>query len=55
MISELGKIYLEKIRKGEICGCVLYTGKECNKCKAENKKRQILSDRNKKINKIFGN
>ena len=55
MITELGKRYLQLMKEGKVCNCVYLSGLLCDKCIKENRERKIFLDRNKKINKIFGN
>jgi len=55
MISELGKIYLKYVQEGKICNCMIASGKLCPSCIEKELEKQKVLDRNKKINKIFGN
>ena len=48
----LGRKYLEKVQKGEICGCIIWDGRKCKDCiKKEEEQKQNLK-RSKSINKI---
>jgi len=50
--SYLGRKYLEKVHKGEICGCMIWDGKKCKDCiKKEDEKNRILN-RCRSIDKI---
>lgn len=50
-LSPLGRIYMEKVQKGEICCCMIHGGKLCNKCK-EKEKERLVENRYKSINNI---
>jgi len=55
MLSDLGKLYLKAMHEGKVCKCMYLHGELCPDCVRKQKKRQTILDRNKKINKIFGN
>lgn len=55
MLSDLGKKYMSLLREGKICDCVYKHGLLCNDCVDRIKNANIISERNKKIKKIFGN
>jgi hypothetical protein len=51
-MSELGRMYLDMIKQGKICGCELYSGRKCDKCLERERIDKINKQRASTIKRI---